>query len=75
MGGHIYTPNALGWISGMPRKSSFQGSLYLSRESLGNHFFEAFQKSISIYMQACPKTQSPGGHPLVFMFLFFDFEL
>jgi hypothetical protein len=26
-------------------------------------------------MQACPKTQSPGGHPLVFMFLFFDFEL
>jgi hypothetical protein len=24
-------------------KSSFQGSLYLSRESLGNHFFEAFQ--------------------------------
>jgi hypothetical protein len=27
------------------RKSSFQGSLYLSRESLGNHFFEEFQKS------------------------------
>jgi hypothetical protein len=23
-----------------PRKSSFQGSLYLSRESLVNHFFE-----------------------------------
>jgi hypothetical protein len=33
--------------------SSFQGSLYLSRESLGAHrFFEEFQKSISIYMQA-----------------------
>jgi hypothetical protein len=26
------------------RKSSFQGSLYLSRESLGNHFFEGIQK-------------------------------
>jgi hypothetical protein len=29
-------------------KSSFQGSLYLSRESLGNHFFEGFQKSRAV---------------------------
>jgi hypothetical protein len=38
-------------------KSSFQGSLYLSRESLGNHFFEEFQKSrgvdVEVYRKPC----------------------
>jgi hypothetical protein len=49
------------------RKSSFQGSLYLSRESLGNHFFEEVQKSTSIYMR---HGEFQGGHPLVCMPVF-----
>jgi hypothetical protein len=33
----------LSWaISGVPRKSGFQGSLYLSRESLGNSILPLF---------------------------------
>jgi uncharacterized membrane protein len=31
--------------AGIPRKSGFQGSLYLSRESLGNCFFTLFQNN------------------------------
>jgi subtilase family serine protease len=30
---------------GIPGKSGFQGSLYLSRESLGNWIFPLFQKT------------------------------
>jgi hypothetical protein len=47
-----YIPNALGWISGILRKRGFQGSLYLSRESLGNWIFPLFQTS----------TTTMGGH-------------
>jgi hypothetical protein len=52
-------------------KSSFQGSLYLSRESLGNHFFEEFQKSMSIYI--CRHGEFQGG-PISFYAPLFDFE-
>jgi hypothetical protein len=39
---HIYTHTDIQWFCffGKVWESSFQGSLYLSRESLGNHFFE-----------------------------------
>jgi hypothetical protein len=59
-------------IQGETAKSSFQGSLYLSRESLGNHFFEKFQNSM----------HDPASHATwwitlgrVFFLLFSKFEL
>jgi hypothetical protein len=52
------------------RKSSFQGSLYLSRESLGNHFFEEFQNSRAVDVGVYRKRGEFQGHPLVFILVF-----
>jgi hypothetical protein len=47
---YIDTPGILEWI----RKSGFQGSLYLSRESLGNWMFETLERC----MHSCESLQT-----------------
>jgi hypothetical protein len=70
---HIYT-YTLG-VFGKVGTSSFQGSLYLSRESLGNHFFEGIPEIYAYrYIYTYSIYTYIPTHPLVFMFFVAAFE-